>query len=188
MKIYIATSWKTAEGARALAELLRARGHEVDCFCDPSTGRYVFDYREVEAEADKITAPRMLRSPQAARACEEDYRMLDWCEAVILLLPCGNSAHMEAGYALGKGKHLYILGEFLPGKWDVMYGRAEMLFGITKEGLAGLEIALATPDVEPEDVPVFGAEWQRGQVDYVDDQGAGAQTGTPAQGQGDGIR
>lgn len=44
-----------------------------------------------------------------------------------MILPCGRSAHLEGGYAVGKGKALYILGHFPKGEFDVMYGFATAL-------------------------------------------------------------
>ncbi len=40
-------------------------------------------------------------------------------EKVIMLLPCGNAAHIEAGIAYGLGKHLILIGE--PEKPETLY-------------------------------------------------------------------
>ncbi|MCX6765445.1 MAG: hypothetical protein NT136_00570 [Candidatus Moranbacteria bacterium] len=44
---------------------------------------------------------------------------LEDCEKVIMLLPGGNSAHIEAGIAYGIGKPLILIGE--PEKPDTLY-------------------------------------------------------------------
>ena len=44
-----------------------------------------------------------------------------------MIMPCGRSSHLEGGYAVGKGKKLYIVGDFPRGEFDVMYGLANGL-------------------------------------------------------------
>lgn len=126
MKIYIASSWKNSDILLSLADHLREMGHKVDCFCDGSSGRYVFDYREI-GNAEDLDAVSFLQDHRSQRTFQEDKKWLDWAEAVVMVLPCGNSAHLEAGYAKGQGKKLIILGEFEKGKFDVMYGFADAL-------------------------------------------------------------
>ena len=134
MKIYLASSWKNKEECLSLAALLRSEGHEVDCFCDPSTGRYSFHWSEmVEREEDLATFDQFhfQADPRAENAFREDKRWLDWAEALVLLLPCNRSAHLEGGFAKGQGKRLYILGPFPPGEFEVMYGFADGIYRYT---------------------------------------------------------
>lgn len=134
MKIYIASSWKNKEECLSLAGLLRNEGHKVDCFCDTSTGRYSFHWSElVEREEDlaDFDQVRFMADPRAERAFQEDKKWLDWAEAVVLLLPSNRSAHLEAGYIKGQGKLLYILGDFPPGEFEVMYGFADGIYRYT---------------------------------------------------------
>lgn len=136
MNIYIASSWKNKRAAFNLADFLRFCGHRVDCFCDTSTGRYVFHWPEladVEEELANYDAISFLKDPRAQKAFKEDKYWIDWCECLVLLLPCGNSAHLEAGYAKGQGKKLIIYGDFPKGKFDVMYGFADVLCSTLQE-------------------------------------------------------
>lgn len=126
MRIYVASSWKNEKKCLLLARVLRNWGHEVDCFCDASSGRYVFSYAEL-GDVSKLDAVSALEEPKVVRAFQEDRRWIDWADAVVLLLPCGKSAHLEAGYAVGRGKKLVIFGEFPKGELDVMYGFANYL-------------------------------------------------------------
>ena len=131
MRIYIATSWKMAPTAKAVAQWLRQDGHEVDCFCDPSSGRYVFHWTEfVDKEEDlkNYDAISFLDDERTQRAFKEDKRYIDWCDVVVMIHPCGKSAHLEAGYAKGSGKGLYMWGSFPAGEFDVMYGFADGMF------------------------------------------------------------
>lgn len=131
MKIYIATSWRLENIAKMLAAKLREEGHEVDCFCDASTGRYVFSWDEIpelKANPEAYDAIDMMKDPRTQHAFKEDKGFIDWSEAVVMIMPCGRSAHLEAGYAKGCGKKFFIWGEFQKGEWEVMYGFADGMF------------------------------------------------------------
>lgn len=132
MKIYIASSWQNKDIVLDLAELLKLLGHKVDCFCDEASGRYVFHFSEV-GDIEKINAISFLEDHRTKKAFLEDKKWLDWCECLIMVLPCGNSAHLEAGYVVGQGKKLIIFGEFPMGQFDVMYGFADKLVKTIEE-------------------------------------------------------
>ncbi|GAI94982.1 unnamed protein product, partial [marine sediment metagenome] len=93
--------------------------------------RYVFHWSELVDNEDELkyyNAIEMLADPRTQRAFQEDRKWLNWANCVILLMPCGRSSHMEAGYGKGQGKLLYIFGDFPKGEFDVMYGLADRLF------------------------------------------------------------
>ena len=127
MRIYVASSWRNGAGALGMASILRSVGHEVDCFCDDSGGRYVFHWREITDKIRELNARTFLLHPQTQLAFAEDRKWLDWAEGVVMVLPCGNSAHLEAGYAVGRGKPLWIFGDLPAGEFDVMYGFANLV-------------------------------------------------------------
>jgi len=128
-RIYIAASWAMRNIAITLAQRLRTEGFEVDCFCDNTTGRYIFNFKDIVGNhPEEWDALRMLMEPEVKKAFAEDKKWLDWCDTCILLLPSGRSAHLEAGYVKGCGKKFYIYGEFLHSEWDVMYGFADGLY------------------------------------------------------------
>lgn len=131
MKLYLASSWKNATWLTGLAKTFTSRGHLVDCFCDGSNGRSVFRWTELGKTPDAMMehdAKTVFEYPIVLRAFDEDKRWLDWAEAVILCLPCGRSAHLEAGYAKGQGKKLWIYGVLPKGEFDVMYGFADGIY------------------------------------------------------------
>jgi len=129
MKIYIASSWKNEFQVKALAKMLRNDGHEVDAFCEKHKGRYVFHFSEL-GDMTFINAITFLQDERSQKAFKEDKKWIDWAETIILLLPAGKSSHLEAGYAKGQGKKLYIVGSFPDGEFDVMYGFADGLIKI----------------------------------------------------------
>lgn len=127
MKIYIASSWKNADNVKAIAGFLRKSGHEVDCFADESTGRFVFHYSEIDS-IENLDAINFLQNERSQKAFVEDKKWIDWSECVLLVLPAGKSAHLEAGYAKGSGKLLVIYQQNFPkGEFDVMYGFADII-------------------------------------------------------------
>jgi len=131
VKIYMASSWKNAETVRLLAAALEIEGFEVDAFCRATDERYSFHWSEfvdTEEKLQEYDALSFLSDPRVQRAFNEDKRWLDWADTVILVMPCGRSSHLEAGYGVGQGKRLFIYGDFAKGEFDVMYGFADHLF------------------------------------------------------------
>jgi hypothetical protein len=127
MKIYLASSWKNAALVRDIKGMLEAMGHEVDAFCDDTGKRFVFIFDQLP-DVTNHDAVSVLEFPIVQQAFKEDKKWLDWSEAVLLILPSGKSAHLEAGYAKGQGKHLIIYQEHYPkGEFDVMYGFADLV-------------------------------------------------------------
>lgn len=106
-KIYLASSWRCAEQPRVVA-LLRDAGHEVYDFRNPAPGNSGFAWSEVDRDwlewSPERFAEKLATHPVAAAGFKYDKDALDWCDTCVLLLPCGRSAHLEAGYAAGQGK------------------------------------------------------------------------------------
>lgn len=131
MRIYIASSWKNQAKVIALAEALESEGFEVDAFCRATDKRYSFHWSELVDDEDELKyydAIQMLADPRTQRAFREDKKWLDWSNCIIMVLPCGRSSHLGAGYAKGQGKLVYIYGPFPVGEFEVMYGFADGLY------------------------------------------------------------
>ncbi len=131
MKIYLASSWKNKTYVMLIRDYLKLFGHSVDCFCDATGGRISFNWSEIpeiDKKLEDCDARDMLKNQMVIDAFNEDKKMIEWADICILILPSGNSAHLEAGYAKGIGKYLYILGTFEKGSFDTMYGFADGLF------------------------------------------------------------
>lgn len=131
MRIYLASSWKNQQAVLNLADCLEKEGFEVDAFCRATDNRYSFHWSELVDSEDDLAnydAIDMLSDSRTQRAFKEDKKWLDWADCVIMMLPCGRSSHLEAGYGKGQGKLLYIYGYMPKGEFDVMYGLADGLF------------------------------------------------------------
>lgn len=110
-RIYLASSWRN-EHQPAAVELLRANGHQVYDFRNPPNGVKGFAWSEIDPDWQgwSAAAYRDLLTTHAiaARGYMNDYRGMEWADTCVLLLPCGRSAHLEAGWFAGRGKRLII--------------------------------------------------------------------------------
>lgn len=123
MRIYVASSWRNAHQP-AVVERLRADGHEVYDFRNPAHGEKGFAWSDIDpnwlkwSPADFVAA---LDHPIAKHGFVRDMDALHWCDACVLVLPCGRSAHLELGWAAGAGKKTCIYAPELP-EPELMYG------------------------------------------------------------------
>lgn len=110
-KIYVASSWRNDRQPR-IVQGLRDHGHQVYDFRDPPNGRG-FAWSEIDPDWKSWTAEtyrdRLLRHPLSAKGFVSDLRGMQWADACVLVLPCGRSAHLEAGWFCGAGKRCIIL-------------------------------------------------------------------------------
>lgn len=65
-----------------------------------------------------------LKRPSAQNTFNFDKKHIDDSDVMLMILPCGKSAHMELGYMIGTGKPAHILMPEEPERWDVMYNFA----------------------------------------------------------------
>lgn len=68
----------------------------------------------------------MMAHPAALAGFEADFSALERASHVVLVLPCGKSAHLELGCGIGAGKHTAILLEE-PMEPELMYHAADVL-------------------------------------------------------------
>lgn len=111
LRIYLASSWRNEYQPTALAAL-RAVGHEVYDFRNPAPGNTGFGWKQCDPELkENLTADRMRRvlgHPVAQAGFDLDFGAMKWADVCVLLLPCGNSAHLEAGWFAGQGKQVVV--------------------------------------------------------------------------------
>lgn len=112
MKIYLASSWRNPQQPEVLARL-RSAGHEVYDFRNPAPGNTGFHWKNVDPELkDDLTPVRLRRAlshPSAQEGFGYDFAAMKRAEGCVLLLPCGLSAHLEAGWMAGNGKPVVVL-------------------------------------------------------------------------------
>ena len=111
MKIYVASSWRNP-GQPVVVDVLRQAGHEVYDFRHPTPQDNGFHWSEIDPNWRNWEPEAYiegLKHPLADDGFGKDMCGLNWSEATVLVLPCGRSAHLEAGYAAGQGKPVIIL-------------------------------------------------------------------------------
>lgn len=110
MKIYLASSWRNVHQPKVLADL-RGKGHEVYDFKNPQPGNDGFSWKQITENPinDAAALLDVLAHPIAQRGFELDFDAMNWADACVLLLPCGNSAHLEAGWFAGRDKPVAVL-------------------------------------------------------------------------------
>lgn len=111
-RIYLASSWRNPFQA-TMVGLLENAGHEVYDFKNPVHTQTGFQWTELDPDWESWTAAEyrrhLLTHPIAARGYMSDLRAMEWADTCVLLLPCGRSAHLEAGWFAGRGKRCIIL-------------------------------------------------------------------------------
>lgn len=114
-RIYLATSWRNPIHGAVLDQLVQA-GHQVYDFKNPPNGVKGFAWSDVDpdySEKWKADPAKYLDTltthPRCAQGFLNDMKGLKWCDTCVLLLPCGRSAHIEAGWACGAGKRVIIV-------------------------------------------------------------------------------
>ena len=111
MKIYVASSWRNPYQAEAVS-YLRHAGHEVYDFRNSFPGNKGFHWSEIDPDWQNWTSAQYreaLGHSIAGDGYLTDFKAMEWADVCVLVLPCGRSAHLEAGYFVGAGKPLHIL-------------------------------------------------------------------------------
>ena len=124
MKIYVASSWRNIHQPTVVLRL-REHGHEVYDFKD-SDG---FHWSEVDPKWQAWTPEQYIDGLNhlcSWRGFNRDMTALKECEACVYVMPCGVSASLEAGWACGAGKRLFIYVPQLR-EPDLMVKMAEMV-------------------------------------------------------------
>lgn len=130
MKIYVASSWRNNIQPEVV-DILRRHGHEVYDFKKPMNEPDGFHWSDIDpnwrnwTEGEYLAA---LHTDFADHGFRRDHDAMEWAEACVLVLPCGRSAHLEAGEFIGKGKRLYILLDDTF-EAELMYKGATMVTG-----------------------------------------------------------
>lgn len=109
-KIYVASSWRNPI-QQEIVGVLRSAGHEVYDFRNPDEDNHNhgFGWSQIDPNWQSWTPEQYTEhlysdNPIIERGFALDAAALDWADTCVLVLPCGRSAHLEAGYAIGQGK------------------------------------------------------------------------------------
>lgn len=128
-KVYVASSWRN-EHQESLVEKLRLMGYEVYDFKHPNNGEgFQWSWIDENWQGWSMRAYReALNSDYARFGFNRDFDAMKAADICVLCLPCGRSAHIEAGWMKGAGKK--VVAFIPPGhkiEPELMYG---MLDGV----------------------------------------------------------
>ena len=140
MRIYVASSWRNPQ-QQAMVTALRSHGHEVYDFRNPAPGEYGFAWSEIDPSWASWSTAQFrdaLDTPIARHGFSRDMAALRWCDACVLLLPCGRSAHLELGWACGAGKQTIVFADS-PHEPELMYAMCDAIVADLPELLAALQ-------------------------------------------------
>ena len=142
-RIYVASSWRNAYYPEVV-RVLREAGHEVYDFRNPPHGGNGFRWTDIDKNAPNWNFDQYaegLHHPKAERQFQADLEALDWADTCVLVLPCGRSAHTEAGWMKGAGKKTIV---YIPEmeEPELMY----KLFDAVVDSLERILMELATPE------------------------------------------
>ena len=116
-RIYVASSWRNKYYPEVVRRL-REAGHGVYDFRNPPHGGNGFRWTDIDPNAPDWTFGQYaegLHHPLAERQFKADLDALEWADTCVLVLPCGRSAHTEAGWMAGAGKKVIA---FIPEKQE----------------------------------------------------------------------
>lgn len=106
--IYVASSWRN-EHFDGIVKTLRDHGHQVYDFKNSPNA---FSWDQIDPgwrQWRAATYVHLLNHPTAQAGYMQDMAAMRWADTCVLVLPCGRSAHLEAGWFAGQGKELFIL-------------------------------------------------------------------------------
>lgn len=134
--IYVASSWRNEIQQQVVGDL-RLLGHEVYDFRNPTPRNTGFKWESVDPGWKNWTTEQYreaLSHHEAKKGFRLDYAGINWADTCVLVLPCGRSAHTEAGWMAGSGKEVFV---YIPGSEEpelmyklcdgILINRAELL-------------------------------------------------------------
>lgn len=142
LRVYLASSWRNPYYPHVLGRLREVPKTDVYDFRNPAPGNTGFSWRQIDPNWERWDFERMnaaLSHPAAQSGFAYDADALRWCDVLILLLPSGRSAALEAGWAAGSGKRTCVL---FPGTWT----RELTILAAPGVAITGAE----PPAIEPE--------------------------------------
>lgn len=127
MRIYVASSWRN-DYQPDVVRGLREVGHEVYDFRNPTEDNHGFHWSEIDLAWESWSVDKYvdgLAHPLAEDGFKNDFEAMQWASACVLVLPCGRSAHLEAGFFVGRRKPLLILARQI--EPELMYKMADSI-------------------------------------------------------------
>lgn len=109
--VYVASSWRNMMQPTVVREI-EAIGIECYDFRNPAPGESGFAWSEIDPDWINWSAEQYVKAldnPIAEHGFRRDFDAMQRADTFVLVLPCGRSAHLELGWAVGAGKRTAIL-------------------------------------------------------------------------------
>lgn len=110
MNVYVASSWRNPLQPGVVKQL-REEGFNVYDFRNPREGETGFDWAHIDPRWKSWNPTefrKALTHPIAVEGFALDFDAMKWANACVLVLPCGRSAHLEAGWFAGARRPVFI--------------------------------------------------------------------------------
>lgn len=107
---FIASRWRNRDQVLDLLQKLRAKGKTVFCFLEAPHALNRIQ-NDPEEDMKKFEARDWKTDPYVKEVFNNDMNAEKEAECIIMLLPAGRSAHIEAGVAYGMRKKCILIGE-----------------------------------------------------------------------------
>ena len=112
-RVYVASSWRNIVQPGVVVAL-RKMGHEVYDFRNPRKGDTGFHWSEIDPDWQSWNGERYVKAlshPIVEAGFRSDLEAMEWADTFVLVQPCGRSAHLKLGWAVGQGKPtIMVLG------------------------------------------------------------------------------
>lgn len=126
--IYIIGSLRN-KNVSAIANKIRKINKEWEVFDSwLAPGPHADDFLRDYAKGKGLTYKETLQDWAATHIFAFDKKHITRSTDVVLVMPGGKSAHLELGWALGRGKRGYVLFDKEPKRIDIMYQFATDIF------------------------------------------------------------
>ncbi len=127
-RIYVASSWRN--GYQPLVvRVLRSEGFDVYDFKHPTETNNGFQWSEIDPHWEKWTTEQFIKAldhPLSKTGFKLDFDAMKTADACVMVLPCGRSANIKAGYFVGAEKPLVII-QPIPQEPELMYKTADYI-------------------------------------------------------------
>lgn len=142
--VYVASSWRNPIQPAVCAVLTAAGIDHYDFRNPPDSAAFSWDQVggpnvTIDGMADCDSYRKMLEEPVAQAGFAADFAAMEKADTFVLVLPCGKSAHLELGWAVGAGKRTAILLED-PIQPELMYRMVDHLSPSVHELLGWLGV------------------------------------------------
>jgi hypothetical protein len=126
--VYVASSWRNPFQP-AVIQTLKVAGIPHYDFRHPEPGDNGFAWSEIDSDWLNWTPEqyvKQLEHPLAVDGFAKDFAAMERADTFVLVLPCGRSAHLELGWAVGMGKRTAVLLDESP-EPELMYRMVDYL-------------------------------------------------------------